>query len=261
MIVQSQYIAGVCCLCLLAILRHERDGVGDLNVAPGTDLEELHARPILSRCHAQESDPVVMLWIHVRLNLEDETRELFLVRVDCALLRFSRAGCKRMCDEGLEEFLDAEVVDRGAEKHGRQRRLPVALGVERMARAAHQLHLLAQLRGLFTQALVQQRIIETRYDLAGLDSAAVACREKMHLVIDQVVYALEPLATADWPCYGRALDVEHRLDLVHELHRVAGLAIELIDERHDGCGAHATHFHELDGAFLDAFGTVDDHEG
>ena len=48
--------------------------------------------------------------------------------------------------------------------------------------------------------------------------------------------------------------------LVHQLNRVPALPIQLVDEGHDGRGAHAAHLHQLDGALLDALRPVDHHQ-
>ena len=83
----------------------------------------------------------------------------------------------------------------------------------------------------------------------------------MHAIVEQMINTSESLSAADGPGDRRALNVEHRLDLIHELHRVSALPVELVDKGHDRCGAHAADIHELDSAFLDALGTVDDHQG
>jgi hypothetical protein len=53
----------------------------------------------------------------------------------------------------------------------------------------------------------------------------------VHLAGDQVDHALEALAHADRPGHRRALDAEHRLDLVQQFDRILALAVQLVDER------------------------------
>ena len=59
---------------------------------------------------------------------------------------------------------------------------------------------------------------------------------------------------------GRAADLQYLLDFVEQLDGLAPIAVELVDEGHDRRIAQAAHFHELDGALLDATCAVDHHE-
>ncbi len=62
------------------------------------------------------------------------------------------------------------------------------------------------------------------------------------------------------PGHGRRADLEHALDFVEQLDGRAALAIELVDEGHDGRVAHAADLHQLDGSLFDTLRAVDDHE-
>ena len=79
-------------------------------------------------------------------------------------------------------------------------------------------------------------------------------------VFEQMVDAEQIAAHADGPGDRRALDLEHALDFVEQLDRRAAVAVQLVDEGHDGRVAQAAHVHELDGALFDALGAVDDHQ-
>ena len=58
-----------------------------------------------------------------------------------------------------------------------------------------------------------------------------------------------------------ATHLQHRFDFIQQFHRLAALAVQLVDEAHDGRGAQPAHFHQLDGALLHALGAVDHHQG
>jgi hypothetical protein len=55
-------------------------------------------------------------------------------------------------------------------------------------------------------------------------------------------------------------DLEHLFDFIEQIERFATFAVQLINERENWRIAQTAHFHELDGALFDAFGTVDHHE-
>ncbi len=77
--------------------------------------------------------------------------------------------------------------------------------------------------------------------------------------MEQVVAAEEALAHADRPRSGGDGERQGALDLVHQLERIAGLAVELVDERHDRHVAQAADLEQLAGLRLDALGRVDHH--
>ena len=51
------------------------------------------------------------------------------------------------------------------------------------------------------------------------------------------------------------------LDIFHQLKRVAGLAVHLVDEGEDGNVAQCANLEQLDGLGLNTLGGVDDHDG
>jgi hypothetical protein len=75
-----------------------------------------------------------------------------------------------------------------------------------------------------------------------------------------VVHAAESLAHAERPGYRRALDVQHCLNLIQQLHRIARLAVHLVDEGNDGRAAHAAHVEQLDGLRFHTLGRIDHHQ-
>ena len=69
------------------------------------------------------------------------------------------------------------------------------------------------------------------------------------------------MPAADRPVDGIRADAELVFELLHELKRVAGLTVELVDEREDRDVAHGADLEELARLRLDALGRVDDHDG
>jgi hypothetical protein len=57
--------------------------------------------------------------------------------------------------------------------------------------------------------------------------------KRIRLLVQQVIDAAEGLAHADRPGDRRAVDVQHRLDFLEQLDRLAHLAVELVDEGDD----------------------------
>ena len=93
-----------------------------------------------------------------------------------------------------------------------------------MAGAHDQFDFIAQLLGVvLAEALIQQRIIDALDDHGRLGDVIFAGFIQMNDVIDHVVDTLEAFAHPDRPGDGRALDTQHRFDLVQQFDRVRGL--------------------------------------
>jgi len=103
----------------------------------------LHAGLIAAGTNAQESDPVAVLRVHVRLNLEHEAGERFLSGCDLAGGSGARPGRWSVFDETVQHFLYAEVGQRRTEIHRGQASRQVFLQVEGMAGTAHQFDFVA----------------------------------------------------------------------------------------------------------------------
>ena len=76
----------------------------------------------------------------------------------------------------------------------------------------------------------------------------------------QVIGAREIAASADGPGERGCVERQGLLDLVEEIEGIARVAVELVDEGHDGNVAQAAHFEELARTRLDALGRVDHHD-
>ena len=220
----------------------------------------LMPRRVASRAHAKEGDAIAMPRVHVRLDLENEPGERRLGGRDRARATVARLRRRRPFDQRLQDFLDAEVVDRRSEEH---RRLPARekfAEIERRARAAQEFYVVAQRRGLAGIELVEPRIVEA-LDLLGVAADALAARrEAQQAVVAKVEHAAECLAHADRPADRRAVDREDGLDLLEQRERLAHLAVELVDERDDRRRAEPADLEQLDRARLHTLGRVDHHD-
>src|SRR5689334_643443 len=79
-----------------------------------------------------------MLGIHVRLNLENESREFRISRLHNSDGRIARKRCRSKLKELLEERLQPEVRKRASEKHRRQLTCEQLCMIERMPRLIEQ---------------------------------------------------------------------------------------------------------------------------
>ena len=80
-VVDADDVAGDRVLARDALVGHEGQRVGELHLAPGAQVPDLHRRPVASRADAKERDAVAVPRVHVGLDLEDEAGERRLVRL------------------------------------------------------------------------------------------------------------------------------------------------------------------------------------
>ena len=97
--------------------------------------------------------------------------------------------------------------------------------------------------------------------LEVLPGLFLARGEAQHFVIDQVIDAVKAFAHADRPGHRRAMQLEHRFDLVEQFERIAHFPVHLVDEGDDRRVAQAADFQQLDGLFFDAFRGIHHHHG
>ena len=236
---------------------HECGGGGEFDAFPGTDVQVGLVPFEPSGADLQESDPVAVVRVHVRMNLEDKAGQLGLVGVDVALYGVRRSGRRGDPDEAVQQFADTEVVQCTAEKDGSDLPLPVALQIERRVDSLDQFEVIAQLLCEGCDVLVDGGIVQPDVDLFALGGLLVLGKEERKAVSIEVVNALESRAGADGPGEWTDLDLQLLFDLIQQVERVLARTVELVDEDHYRGVAHPAHLHQLSGLRLDAFGSVD----
>ncbi len=175
--------------------------------------------------------------VHVRLDLEDEARELRIGRLDRRTVHAqSGSGRRRQPDEGVEELVHTDLGHRRSEE-GRRQLASEHLGpVERIARRLQELDLLAHLGG---------HLAVHRSALPGL--------------VEESRHALEVLALAERPGDGAGPDAQHLLHLVEVVERLPAQPIHLVHEGEDGDAPPAADLEQLAGLRLHSLGAVDQH--
>ena len=119
-VVQADHIAGKR-LVHNALARPQKTcRAGEADVLAQAHVKE-HLVPLeLAGADADKGDAVAMAGVQVRVDLEHEAGEILLVGIDDALVRGPAAGRGRDLGKGVEQFLDAEVVDGAAEEDRRE---------------------------------------------------------------------------------------------------------------------------------------------
>src|SRR6185437_2073887 len=98
-IVQADDVTCMSILRLSAVCRHEGQRIADAHLLVETYMEEAHATLVTPRAQAQESDAITMTRIHVRLDLEYESRERGFAGAHLAPVGLARSRRGRMRHE------------------------------------------------------------------------------------------------------------------------------------------------------------------
>ncbi len=162
---------------------------------------------------------------------------------------------------GIPYFAHAKIVDGGTKEYRRLRACQECRQIEWMRCTVQKFDFRLELLDFLREHFRQARIVDAFHHFKILIGAFLARRKQQNFIAQQVIHAAKRFTHAQRPGHRRALDVEHRLDFVQQLHRVARLAVHFIDEGNDGRVAHAAHVEQLDGLRLHTLGRVYDHQG
>ena len=150
----------------------------------------------------------------------------------------ARQGARRHAQKLLQEGLDAEVRQRGAEEHRRQLPVPDGLHIH-FPSGGQKLYVVDELPVLFlaVQQLGNLRVVQIDFQFVRPLLPGDA-GEEQQLGLLPVVNALKILAGADGPVHGVGLNAQFPLQLIQQVEGVLALPVHLVDERKNGDMPH-----------------------
>ena len=210
---------------------------------------QLHAAFERARNLPHEGDPVAVIGVHIGLDLEDEAGDFIALRPDRILACGLWTRRRREFRDRLDQFGDAEILQRRSEIDRRQ--IAVAIGVEIEFGIAdlRQLDILRHFLGQFDIGLALA-LEFLRRALGPRDPAG-----------RKIEHALEFAAHPHRIGLGAHIERQHIRDLVEQFEDRTPLAIDLVDEGDDRHAAQPTDLEQLPRLRLDPLGRVDHHDG
>ena len=222
---------------------------------------ELHAAVEMARAEPDKGHPVAVLGVHVGLHLEDEARDLLLLRRNLARLGAGGLRLGREVADAVHQLLHAEGIDRRAKPDRRHVALEHRLRVELGQQLARHLDLFLELLEQFARHVLGELGVVEPVDLDRFRHlVAVGPVHQLEPVAQHVVAAHELAPHADRPRGRRHVDGEVLLDLVDDLEDVARLAVHLVAEGQDRQIAQPADLEELLRLAFHALGAVDHHD-
>jgi len=101
-------------------------------------MNDFHAPLELSRAYPHESNAVAVRWIHVGLNLKDETGKVIFIRAYFSCCCRTDYRRRSNFNKSVEQFLDTEIVNGAAEENGRLAGFQIFLELKGIGRAFKQ---------------------------------------------------------------------------------------------------------------------------
>ena len=205
----------------LAVLREEQDRRMDRDRLAEAARRQLHAAFERARNLPHEGDPVAVIGVHIGLDLEDEAGDFIALRPDRILACGLWTRRRREFRDRLDQFGDAEILQRRSEIDRRQ--IAVAIGVEIEFGIAdlRQLDILRHFLGQFDIGLALA-LEFLRRALGPRDPAG-----------RKIEHALEFAAHPHRIGLGAHIERQHIRDLVEQFEDRTPLAIDLVDEGDD----------------------------
>ena len=258
---ESDDIAGERLVHSLAVTAEKFVRAGEPNFFPRARVRDAHVALELAGADTDEGEPVAVLRVHVRLNLEDKAGEAVGDRIDHAVVHGARLGRRRQFEESVEQHFHAEVVHGAAEEDGRELAREHLRVVERSARALEHRQFIHDLG-------VHIRVHRRAHDVIGKimhgHRRAILARdhalEEMHQLGLAIIHAAKFLAVAERPVHRIGVNAQHAFQFVQQRQRIARGPVQLVHEREDGHAALAANFKQFARLALDAFARVNDHD-
>ena len=115
---------------------------------------------------------------------------------------------------------------------------------------------------LGTDEVIESGVTQLSLHLGNLLGGVGVARtfKRKHMAALAIEHAAEVATVADRPVHGIGADAQYRLDLLHELERIAALVVELVDEGENRNVAQRAHAEQLLGLRLNALGGVNHHD-
>jgi len=199
--------------------------------------------------------------VHVGLDFEHKTGEVFFGRFHIAGDSRPWTGRRGQFHKGVKEFLDAEVIDGAAKEDRGLIGLHEMVIVKGIGCSGQEIKVGTQFIGLMgPYQLVKARVVKGINGDSLLSAAFLARGKEMELLPVEVVDTLEGLAHADGPGHGSAFDLQFFFDLGQDVEGFHTFAIEFVDEGDQRRVAHPAHLHQFFGLGFNPFGVVDNHD-
>jgi len=174
---------------------------------------------------------------------------------------FSRSGRWRVLQKGIQQELNAKIVDGTTKEDGRHVAGKDGLFIEDFARSIEHIEFFDEgVERLGRHAFAHLWIGDGVEGFGRAIGPADSAFEEVGQLALAVVDASEIGAIAQRPIHSADAELEGVLNLVDQRQWVFRRAIQLVHEGEDGDAPHAANLKQFESLSFDAFGGVDDHD-
>ena len=250
-------IAGVSLIDNRFLLRHKSRRSGKAHHLAGTDMLIIDITLELPGAYFHKRYATAVVRVHIRVNLENESRESRFFRTDNALLCLNRLGRRSYLHKTVEQFLNPERIQRRPEKHRGNLTFQIIILAEFRIHAFYQFQIIAQLPGILCPDIgIYRRVGQIIY-FHTLRHFLFVRSKQVEAMLIYVIYSLEFRAYINRPAQRTHFNLQFGLKLVENVERVAPLSVKLVYKNYNRSVAHTAHFHQFPGLLLYSLGHID----
>ena len=245
------------------IASHDERRVGQAQGFPRSHVLGRSTPGKATRANPQKGHPIAVIRVHIRLDLENETRKGMLRGLDFSLIRGSRTRAGGQSQKAIEKGFHRVIGEGAAEEHRRLLTRTDRVGIQLGAGALDEVEVFGQIVVIPAQCLANARIVHRTFDHLlihpGRSVLAPGVQEQAlpHAVVD----AAKIRTRTNGPIHRHGVDAQDVLDLAHQIEPLASEAIHLVHEGEDRDMTQATDLEEFPRLRLHALGGIHQHDG
>ena len=204
-----------------------------------------------------ESNTTAMIRVHIGMDLENETGEGILFRIDHPFHGRHGTGRRSDIDKAIQQFFHPEVIQGRTKEHGSDISFQVGIDIEFGINTFYQLDIGTQLFCLSGLDIVFKFRAVDILKFHVFRHILLARSIEVQFLFIYIIDPPEPLSHVDRPAQRTHMDMQFFFDLVQQVERILTVTVHLIDKHDHGSLTHTADFHQFTGLGFHTFCGID----
>ena len=240
---QTDDIAGKSLVHHFLLLRHESRRTAETHHLSETDMLVVGITFETAGTNLHESNTTAMIRVHIGMDLENETGEGILFRIDHPFHSRHGTGRRSDIDKAIQQFFHPEVIQGRTKEHGSDISFQVGIDIEFGINTFYQLDIGTQLFCLSGLDIVFKFRAVDILKFHVFRHILLARSIEVQFLFIYIIDPPEPLSHVDRPAQRTHMDMQFFFDLVQQVERVLTVTVHLIDKHDHGSLTHTADFH------------------
>ena len=191
------------------------------------------------------------------MDLENETGEGILFRIDHPFHGRHGTGRRSDIDKAIQQFFHPEVIQGRTKEHGSDISFQVGIDIELGINTFYQFDIGTELFCLSGLDIVFKFRAVDILKFHVFRHILLARSIEVQFLFIYIIDPPEPLSHVDRPAQRTHMDMQFFFDLVQQVERILTVTVHLIDKHDHGGLTHTTDFHQLTGLGFHTFCGID----